>query len=88
MLKGYFRKNDVEIIFAGNQMSSTYLSELLAYLNDKDFSINVISKSGTTTEPAIAFRALKKLAEENMGLVLRKEYMLQLMLKRSTSYTC
>lgn len=68
MLKGYFRKNDVEIIFAGNQMSSTYLSELLAYLNDKDFSINVISKSGTTTEPAIAFRALKKLAEEKYGL--------------------
>ena len=67
MLKGYFRKNDVEIIFAGNQMSSTYLSELLAYLNDKDFSINVISKSGTTTEPAIAFRALKKLAEEKYG---------------------
>lgn len=67
MLKGYFRKNDVEIIFAGNQMSSTYLDELLHYLKDKEFSINVISKSGTTTEPAIAFRALKKLAEEKYG---------------------
>ena len=67
MLKGYFRKNDVEIIFAGNQMSSSYLNELVAYLRDKEFSINVISKSGTTTEPAIAFRALKKLAEEKYG---------------------
>lgn len=67
MLKGYFRKNDVEIIFAGNQMSSSYLNELVAYLRDKEFCINVISKSGTTTEPAIAFRALKKLAEEKYG---------------------
>ncbi|MBS1477130.1 MAG: glucose-6-phosphate isomerase [Acholeplasmatales bacterium] len=67
MLKGYFRKNDVEIIFAGNQMSSSYLNEIVAYLRDKEFSINVISKSGTTTEPAIAFRALKKLAEEKYG---------------------
>lgn len=67
MLKGYFVKNDIEIIFAGNHMSSTYLSQLLTYLDDKDFSINVISKSGTTTEPAIAFRALKAKAIEKYG---------------------
>ena len=68
MLKGYFVKHDIEIIFAGNQMSSTYLSELLSYLDDKDFSINVISKSGTTTEPAIAFRALKAKAIKKYGV--------------------
>ncbi len=68
MLKGYFVKQDIEIIFAGNQMSSTYLSELLSYLDDKDFSINVISKSGTTTEPAIAFRALKAKAIKKYGV--------------------
>lgn len=52
-----------KIIFAGNSISSTYLSELVDFLKDKDFSINVISKSGTTTEPAIAFRVLKELLE-------------------------
>lgn len=64
MLSGYFRKEEIEIIFAGQTISSTYLSELLEYLKNKDFSINVISKSGTTTEPAIAFRLLKKLLIE------------------------
>jgi glucose-6-phosphate isomerase len=48
-------------------MSSTYLNELVDYLSNKDFSINVISKSGTTTEPAIAFRVLKKLLEDKYG---------------------
>ena len=52
-----------KIIFAGNSISSTYLSELVDFLKDKEFSINVISKSGTTTEPAIAFRVLKELLE-------------------------
>lgn len=67
MLKGYFKKQDTEVIFAGNQISSTYLYELIDYLQDKDFSINVISKSGTTTEPAIAFRILKDLIEKKYG---------------------
>ncbi len=60
-------KNTPQILYAGNSISSTYLSELLDYLKDKKFSINVISKSGTTTEPAIAFRLLRKLLEEKFG---------------------
>lgn len=61
MLRGYFHKFDTEVIFAGQNMSSTYLHELLEYLEDKDFCVNVISKSGTTTEPALAFRAIHEL---------------------------
>ena len=61
-LKPYFStKKDLEIVFAGNSLSSTYLNQLLTYLENKDFSVNVISKSGTTTEPAVAFRLCKEL---------------------------
>lgn len=67
MLKKYFNQTGVEVIFVGNQISSTYVVELLEYLKDKDFSINVISKSGTTTEPAIAFRIFKEYIEERYG---------------------
>ena len=67
MLKRYFNQPGVEVIFVGNQISSTYVSDLLDYLKDKDFSINVISKSGTTTEPAIAFRIFKEYIEERYG---------------------
>ena len=67
MLKKYFGQKGVEVIFVGNQISSTYASELLEYLKDKDFSINVISKSGTTTEPAIAFRIFKDYMEKKYG---------------------
>ena len=56
-----------EIYYAGNSISSTYLSHLLDVIGDRDFSINIISKSGTTTEPAIAFRVLKKKLEEKYG---------------------
>ncbi len=56
-----------EIYFVGNSISSTYLKHLLDVIGDRDFSINMISKSGTTTEPAIAFRVLKKMAEEKYG---------------------
>ena len=56
-----------EIYFVGNSISSTYLSHLIQVIGDRDFSINMISKSGTTTEPAIAFRVLKKMAEEKYG---------------------
>ncbi|MBR5236357.1 MAG: glucose-6-phosphate isomerase [Clostridia bacterium] len=59
--------NKTEIIFAGNSISSNYLHDMLDYVRDKDFSINVISKSGTTTEPAIAFRFFKELLEEKYG---------------------
>lgn len=67
LLPYYPKRKSVEVLFAGHNMSSTYLNELLDYLKNKDFSINVISKSGTTTEPAIAFRVLKKLLEEKYG---------------------
>ncbi|CDQ39227.1 MULTISPECIES: glucose-6-phosphate isomerase [Virgibacillus] len=59
--------NSPHIIFVGHHMSSTYIRELQDILQDKDFSINVISKSGTTTEPAIAFRIFKKMLEEKYG---------------------
>jgi len=62
-----FNKEGIEIIFAGFNLSSSYHHALLTYLQNKDFCINVISKSGTTTEPAIAFRLLKKLAQEKYG---------------------
>ena len=57
----------VKLIYAGNQISGQYLKELLDYLKDKDYSLNVISKSGTTTEPAIAFRFLREAIEEKYG---------------------
>ena len=56
-----------EIYFVGNSISSKYMKDLAGVLEGKDFSINIISKSGTTTEPAIAFRVFKKLLEEKYG---------------------
>ena len=56
-----------EIYFVGTSISSNYLHDIVELVKDKDFSINVISKSGTTTEPAIAFRVFKKLLEEKYG---------------------
>ena len=53
--------------FAGNSISSTYLADLIEIIGDRDFSVNVISKSGTTTEPAIAFRVFKERLIENMA---------------------
>ncbi|OUJ21274.1 glucose-6-phosphate isomerase, partial [Corynebacterium kefirresidentii] len=55
------------MVFVGNHLSSTYTKELVDYLSDKDFSVNVISKSGTTTEPAVAFRLFKQLVEDKYG---------------------
>ncbi|MGX6966509.1 glucose-6-phosphate isomerase [Vagococcus teuberi] len=56
-----------QVFFAGNSISSTYLADLIQIIGDKDFSVNVISKSGTTTEPAIAFRVFKDLLEKKYG---------------------
>ncbi|MDE9939902.1 glucose-6-phosphate isomerase [Staphylococcus pseudintermedius] len=69
MLTPAFKKDSEypEIIFAGNHLSSSYLQSLIDYLADKDYSVNVISKSGTTTEPAVAFRIFKKVLEEKYG---------------------
>ncbi|KAF0339875.1 glucose-6-phosphate isomerase [Pediococcus acidilactici] len=60
MLTKEQRNGAPQVIFAGNSISSTYLADVLNLIGDRDFSINVISKSGTTTEPAIAFRVLKE----------------------------
>lgn len=62
------KRGTPQIIFVGNNISSTYMSDVIELLDGKDFSINVISKSGTTTEPAIAFRIFRKLLEEKYGL--------------------
>lgn len=56
-----------QIFFAGNSISSTYLSELIEFVKDKSIYVNVISKSGTTTEPALAFRFFKELLEKKYG---------------------
>ena len=56
-----------EIYYVGNSISSTYLKHLIDVIGERDFSVNIISKSGTTTEPAIAFRVFKKMLEEKYG---------------------
>lgn len=56
-----------EIYYVGNSISSTYLKDLIDVVGDRDFSINMISKSGTTTEPAIAFRVFKEILENKYG---------------------
>ena len=56
-----------EIYYCGNNLSGTYLSQLIDVIGDRDFSVNVISKSGTTTEPAVAFRIFKKMLEKKYG---------------------
>ena len=56
-----------EVYFAGNSISGRYLSDLIQVIGDRDFSVNVISKSGTTTEPAIAFRVFKEMLEKKYG---------------------
>ena len=56
-----------QVFFAGNSISSSYLADLIHIIGDRDFSVNVISKSGTTTEPAIAFRVFKELLIKKYG---------------------
>lgn len=60
-------KDTPDIYFVGNNISSTYLNEIIKIIGDRDFSVNIISKSGTTTEPAIAFRIFKKMLEDKYG---------------------
>ena len=68
VLKHYFPlEKGLEVIFVGHTLSATYTQDLMDYLKDKDFSINVISKSGTTTEPAVAFRLFKELLTKKYG---------------------
>lgn len=69
----FAKKRKLEVVFAGQNLSTRYLLELLDYVKDQDFAINVISKSGTTTEPAIAFRLFKQALEEKYGLEEAKQ---------------
>ena len=64
MFTPYFKESNFPIIYAGTTLSSNYMSELLEYLEDVDFSVNVISKSGTTMETSITYLAIKKLMEK------------------------
>lgn len=57
-----------QILYVGNNLSPNYINELIEYIGDKDFSVNVISKSGTTTEPAIAFRIFREILESKYGI--------------------
>ena len=60
-------KETPEIYFAGNSLSADNVREIITLIGDRDFSVNVISKSGTTTEPAVAFRIFKALLEQKYG---------------------
>lgn len=61
------KKDTPDIYYVGNNIHPTYLNEILSLCEGKDISVNVISKSGTTTEPALAFRVFKRLVEEKYG---------------------
>ena len=63
------KRGTPEIYYVGNSISSTYLQGVIDVIGDRDFSVNVISKSGTTTEPAIAFRIFKNMLEDKYGQV-------------------
>ena len=60
-------KQGVNIYYLGHNMSSDYMNDFLEVINGKDISVNIISKSGTTTEPAVAFRVMKKYLEDKYG---------------------
>ena len=62
------QRNFPQVLFAGNSIAPAYLNSLIKVIGDRDFSVNVISKSGTTTEPAIAFRVFKRMLEEKYGV--------------------
>jgi len=66
-------KDAPDIIFAGNNLSGAYLKRMLDFVREKDFCVNVISKSGTTTEPAVAFRLFRELLEEKYGAAGARE---------------
>lgn len=67
MMNGLYGDKKPEIIYMGNTFSSTYISQVMNYIKDKEVTVNVISKSGTTTETALAFRVLKQFMEEKYG---------------------
>ena len=66
-INGLYSDDKVEIIYVGNTFSSNYIHQVAKYIEDKDFAINVISKSGTTTETSISFRIFKEMCEKKYG---------------------
>jgi glucose-6-phosphate isomerase len=72
-IQGLFRDDDFEIIYFGNTLSASYTANILNHLKHKRFAVNVISKSGTTTETAVAFRLLKDLMIKNFGEAYLKD---------------
>ena len=62
------QRKSPQILYVGNNISGTYLNDLVELIGDRDLSVNVISKSGTTTEPAIAFRFFREFLENKYGL--------------------
>ncbi|MEG0093884.1 MAG: glucose-6-phosphate isomerase [Erysipelotrichaceae bacterium] len=69
MINGLYSKKTPEIIYIGNTFSSTYIAQVMNYIEDKEVVLNVISKSGTTTETALAFRLIKQFMEKKYGEV-------------------
>ncbi len=67
MINGLYPDNGVEVIFVGNTFSNTYISQVLNHIRNKEVVLNVISKSGTTTETSLAFRVFKQFMEEKYG---------------------
>lgn len=65
---------DIELIFAGDSLSSEELVKLLKYVDDKKFAINIVSKSGSTLEPSIAFREFRKLIESKLGIAASRRF--------------
>ena len=73
MIKGLYPKSNKEVIYIGNTLSSTYLLQVLNYIENKSVYLNVISKSGSTTETAVAFRFFKSHIEKKYGVEKAKE---------------
>lgn len=67
MINGLYADKKPEILYMGNTFSSSYIAQVMDYIKDKEVTVNVISKSGTTTETALAFRILKQFMEEKYG---------------------
>lgn len=67
MIQGPYAKTDLEVIYVGNTFSSTAIVRILEYIQDKEVAVNVISKSGTTTETSLAFRLIRQFLEEKYG---------------------
>lgn len=67
MINGLYPEKQIEVVYLGNTFSSSYIAQVMNYIKDKRVSVNVISKSGTTTETALAFRILKQFMDEKYG---------------------